>query len=173
LQELVEAAAREGQLSASAIVEGMLEGEDPADDVALLVVEALEVGPLSLDLDAEASQLAGLRRKLRPWLRGQGLDEQESHDVLVAVDEAAANAIEHPRDPRSAVFHVEGDAAADELVIRVSDSGRWREQVERGTRGRGLDFMRKLMADVQIYENDDGTQVVLRRPLPARVSSRA
>jgi PAS domain S-box-containing protein len=168
LLELVEGSAETGSASAAALVDGMLEGEDPVDDVALLVVESLPTPPLSLELESDPSQLAVLRGELRPWLLAHGLAEQELHDVLVAVGEAASNAIEHPRDAQSAVFRVEGSASGDELVIRVSDSGRWREQVEKGSRGRGLSLMRSLMGDVQIVENDAGTEVVLRCGLPAR-----
>ena len=172
LRGLVEDAAREAWPSA-ALVDVMLEGEGPADDVALLVVDALAPGPFSIELDSDPSQLAVLRRKLRPWLRAHGLDEQDAHDVLVAVDEASSNAIEHPRDPHRPVFRVEARVEGDELVFRVSDSGLWREAVENASRGRGLAFMRSLMARVEILENRTGTEVVLRRALPARVSSDA
>ena len=170
LLELVHKPAGTGSKRAAGLVHEMLEGEDPVDDVALLVVESLPTPPLSLDLESDPSQLAVLREELRPWLRAHGLDEQESQDVLVAVGEAASNAIEHPRDAQSAVIRVEGNVSGDELVIRVSDSGRWREQVEAGSRGRGLSLMQSLMGDVQIVESDAGTEVVLRRGLPARVS---
>jgi PAS domain S-box-containing protein len=170
LLELVGESIRSGSADAEALVSAMLEGEGPADDVAVLVVEALAAPPLSLELPADPSQLAVLRGELRPWLRSHGLTEQESHDVLVAVDEAASNAIEHPLDPRSGLFHVEGRVHGEELVVRVSDSGRWREQTGPTDRGRGLSFMRRLMSDVEIVESDGGTEVLLRRGLPARVS---
>jgi serine phosphatase RsbU (regulator of sigma subunit) len=60
-----------GSADAEALVERMLEGEGPADDVAVLVVELLGTGPLALELEAEPSQLAVLREELRPWLRSQ------------------------------------------------------------------------------------------------------
>jgi anti-sigma regulatory factor (Ser/Thr protein kinase) len=141
----------------------MLEAEVPLDDVAVLVVETDGSRPLFLELPTEATQLAVLRRELRPWLRSQGVDEEACHDVVIAVGEAASNAIEHPRDPRSAVFRVEGHVRRGEVVIRVSDSGRWREQSLPTDRGRGLAFMRRLMSDVVIVERDEGTEVVLRR----------
>jgi anti-sigma regulatory factor (Ser/Thr protein kinase) len=154
-----------GSADAEALVERMLDGDGPADDVAVLVVEVLGTGPLALELLAEPSQLAVLRDELRPWLRSQGLDDATCHDVIVAVDEAASNAVEHPRDPQSAMFRVEGHVDGDELVIRISDSGRWREQTSPTDRGRGLFFMRELMSDVEIREGDGGTEVVLRRGL--------
>jgi PAS domain S-box-containing protein len=157
-----------GSADAEALVERMLGGEGPADDVAVLVVESLGTRPLALELAAEPSQLVVLRDELRPWLRSYGLDEATCHEVLVATGEAAANAIEHPHDPQSTVFRVECHVDADELVIRIFDSGRWREQSLPTDRGRGLFFMRELMSDVEIRERDEGTEVVLRRGLRSR-----
>lgn len=124
-------------------------------------------GTFSLELPTDPAQLAVLRNELRPWLRSQGLDEGAAHDVLVATGEAASNAIEHPRDPRNAVFRVEGRLDEGELVIRVSDSGSWREPLLPSARGRGLTFMRQLVSDVEVVESDGGTAVVLRQALRA------
>ena len=121
--------------------------------------------PFSLVLPTDASQLAVLRSELGPWLRLQGLDERAAHDVLVATGEAASNAIEHPCDPRNAVFRVEGRVDDGELVIRVSDSGRWRGPSLLSRRGRGLAFMRGLVSDVEVVESGRGTDVVLRQHL--------
>ena len=127
-----------GSARAEALVTAMLLGRDgPADDVAVLVVEVEAAEPFSLELPTEPTQLAVLRDELRPWLRSHGLDEQAVRDVLVAIGEAATNAIEHPRDSTKAVFRVEGRLGDGELVVRVSDSGRWREPSLPTDRGRG------------------------------------
>jgi PAS domain S-box-containing protein len=171
LARLLEVAAESiasGSADAEALVERMLGGEGPADDVAVLVVQLLGAGPLALELAAEPSQLAVLRDELRPWLRSQGLDEETCQDVIVAVVEAASNAIEHPHDPRSPVFRVEGRVDGEELVVRIFDSGRWREPSLWTDRGRGLFFMGELMSNVEIREGDAGTEVVLRRGLGTR-----
>lgn len=132
----------------------------------------VSAGRFSLELPTEPEQLAVLRSELRPWLSAHGLDERTAQDVLVATGEAASNAIEHPRDPRNQVFRVEGQVADGQLVIRVSDSGRWRQPSLPSERGRGLPFMRKLVSDVEVVESDGGTAVVLRQALPARAASR-
>jgi anti-sigma regulatory factor (Ser/Thr protein kinase) len=67
------------------------------------------------------------------------------------------------------VFRVEGRVDDGELVIRVSDSGRWREPSLPSVRGRGLTFMRRLVSDVEVVESDDGTAVVLRQALRASI----
>ena len=148
---------------AEALVRRMLGDEGPADDVAVLVVDAEDARPFALELPAEPAQLAVLRRELRPWLRAQGLDERVAHDLLVAIGEAASNAVEHPRDPQDGRFRVEGRHADGELVVRVLDSGRWREQSLPTARGRGLSFMRTLASEVEVVESEGGTEIVLRQ----------
>jgi PAS domain S-box-containing protein len=170
LREVVSGAVEPGSVDAEVLAGRMLADEGPADDVALLVVDVEPTQPFSAELPTDATQLAVLRARLRPWLRSQGLDEQTSHDVLVAVGEAAANAIEHPREPQGAVFHVDGRVEHGDLVIRVSDTGRWREPSLPTERGRGLSFMRRLMSDVEVHDNERGTEIVLRRNLRVRAA---
>ena len=172
LRELAADEVVSGSARAEALVTEMLGREGPADDVAVLVVEIDEARPFSLELTTEPTQLAVLRDELRPWLRSQGLDEPAARDLLVAIGEAATNAIEHPRDSTKALFRVEGRLGDGELVVRVSDSGRWREPSLPTDRGRGLAFMRKLVSDVEVVESDGGTAVVLRQDLRDRSRER-
>jgi anti-sigma regulatory factor (Ser/Thr protein kinase) len=54
--------------------------------------------------------------------------------------------------------------AGGELVATVRDSGSWRDR--RGEhRGRGLSIIEKLMDDVNVAAEDDGTVVTMRRRL--------
>jgi anti-sigma regulatory factor (Ser/Thr protein kinase) len=99
-------------------------------------------------------------------------DEPAARDLLVAIGEAATDAIEHPRDSTKALFRVEGRLGDGELVVRVSDSGRWCEPSLPTDRGRGLAFMRKLVSDVEVVESDGGTAVVLRQDLRDRSRER-
>jgi anti-sigma regulatory factor (Ser/Thr protein kinase) len=133
---------------------------------AAALAELASPPALSLQLPAEPGQLAVLRRELRPWLRAYGLDEHARNDVLVAVGEAAANAIEHPHDPRHPSFVVAARVEGDELVVLVSDSGEWREPSRPTERGRGVPFMRELMSEVVVRKGASGTEVTLRRRLP-------
>ena len=114
---------------------------------------------------AEPARLATLRRELRTWLSGRGVDGAVIADVLVAATEAASNAMEHAYgndDSRTVV--VEGLVGAD-LVLTVRDRGRWTGQVRRHERGRGLPLMRSLMDRVEIEPSDQGTIVRMRRSL--------
>jgi anti-sigma regulatory factor (Ser/Thr protein kinase) len=132
---------------------------------------ALRLTPVAADrlvlrLPAEPAVLSSLRRTLRRWLEGLGALEEEVYDVLVAVTEAAANAIEHAYGPVDASFDVEAEAAdsGDEVTVVIRDQGRWRPP--RGhNRGRGTLLMQELMDHFEVTTSEQGTEVRMRRRL--------
>jgi serine phosphatase RsbU (regulator of sigma subunit)/anti-sigma regulatory factor (Ser/Thr protein kinase) len=166
----VEAAAAAGS-PPDALLDGLLRALVPAkggeDDVAALAVQLtpLSADRLALRLPAEPPVLASLRRTLRQWLEALGAGELEVYDVLVAVTEAAANAVEHAYGPVDASFDVEVTATDDgEVLVVVRDQGRWRPP--RGhNRGRGTLLMQELMDDFEVKTGDEGTEVRMRRRL--------
>jgi anti-sigma regulatory factor (Ser/Thr protein kinase) len=83
--------------------------------------------------------------------------------VLVAVTEAAANAIEHAYGPVDAAFDVQAEAGDDgEVTVVVADQGRWRPP--RGhNRGRGTLLMQELMDHFEVTSGEEGTVVTMRR----------
>jgi anti-sigma regulatory factor (Ser/Thr protein kinase) len=101
---------------------------NPPDDVALLALRlpSDRSEPLRLRLDAEANSLAPMRRALRDWLGAVGANEDEAYDILVAVGEAAANAIEHAYGPAPAHFEIDADLDGETVAITVRDEGIWR-----------------------------------------------
>jgi serine phosphatase RsbU (regulator of sigma subunit)/anti-sigma regulatory factor (Ser/Thr protein kinase) len=143
---------------------------DRHDDVALL---AARIEPVPERLTgrwpAERSVLAGVRQLLRRWLETRGASANEIYDIVVACQEACANAIEHAYRPGRHSFEL--DAAYDDGRVRVTirDEGKWRPP--RGThRGRGVMMMRGLMDAVHIEHTDAGTTVVLERMLEAQAA---
>ena len=90
-----------------------------------------------------------------------GLDDGACYDVKLAMSEAVTNAIQHgstsPDDPISILVLAEGP----ELVFEVLDTGRFMPRVltrgELEESGRGLEFIRVLMDDVDLRPTDDGT----------------
>jgi anti-sigma regulatory factor (Ser/Thr protein kinase) len=134
------------------------------DDVAVLVARRTDSERLELRVAAVPDSLASMRRSLRTWLLGVGADEELTYDVLVAVGEAAANAVEHAYGPVDNEFVLAAETDGDDAVFTVVDRGRWR--ATRGSnRGRGLSLMRELMDDVQVDSGERGTVVTLRRRL--------
>jgi len=89
-----------------------------------------------------------------------GLDGAACYDVKLAMSEAVTNAIQHgsssPSDPIKIGIAAEGRA----LIFEVFDTGRFRPRVMRGElseSGRGLEFMRVLMDEVDLRPGDGGT----------------
>ena len=151
------------------VVEQMVP-DAPADDVAFI---AARVPPLADHMvtrwRAEAVSLASIRHLLRRWLRRAGAGDDETYDVVVACQEACANAVEHAYAPGPAGFELELVHADGLIRLMIRDQGRWRPP--RGeNRGRGLPLMHALMDEVAIRETRAGTEVELVRTL-ARVAA--
>jgi PAS domain S-box-containing protein len=150
------------------VINAVLGEGGPGDDVALLAVRPLPAASdrVSLTLAAEPASLAGLRRRLARFLHATGASEMEQYEVTLTICEAAGNAIEHAYGPGDATYEVEVAFASGELVATVRDHGSWRER--RGEhRGRGLSIIEKLMDDVQVTAEAEGTAVTMRRRLAA------
>jgi serine phosphatase RsbU (regulator of sigma subunit)/anti-sigma regulatory factor (Ser/Thr protein kinase) len=137
------------------------------DDIALLAVESVALGPaMCLTLDAHPGVLSPLRRTLERWLAEQGFGANERFDVTLAASEAAGNAIEHAYGAREATFTVECERGPEDVRISVCDRGRWRDSSPYG-RGRGLAIMRALVDSLEIDREGEGTTVNLTKRLPA------
>jgi len=90
-----------------------------------------------------------------------GLDGDACYDVKLAMSEAVTDAIQHgsssPADPIRIAVAAEGHA----LVFEVHDTGRFVPRVVRrgelSESGRGLEFMRVLMDEVDLRPGHSGT----------------
>ncbi|MGH2763604.1 MAG: ATP-binding protein [Thermoleophilaceae bacterium] len=98
-----------------------------------------------------------------------GFDEDARYQVRLALSEAVTNAIQHgsssPDDPVRIVVAEESGA----LVFEVVDTGRFVPRVtRRGTMpesGRGLEFMRLMMDEVDLRPGIGGTLLRLAKRL--------
>jgi anti-anti-sigma factor len=142
------------------------------DDVALLAlrVSAASGRHFTAAIAPVAEQLAALRGDLRAWLADAGATASEAGDLLIAVGEACANAIEHAGAARDSAIDVRGRLVGRDVVLRVRDRGCWRRAAARTERGHGLRLMRVLMDDINIVSGSDGTRVELRRRLASRAA---
>lgn len=120
-----------------------------------------------ITLPADPAQLHGLRARLRRSLAGLSLERRD--EVLLAVAEAAANAVEHAYlGDRTGVIEVSLWTESDALCVQVRDNGRWREppRPPRPTgHGLGIPLMHRLINCVLIHHDRHGTQVLLRHPI--------
>jgi serine phosphatase RsbU (regulator of sigma subunit)/anti-sigma regulatory factor (Ser/Thr protein kinase) len=160
-------ALRDGPRAGAALADHLLASGERAtdDDVALLVVHLQhELAPLMLRLPAHPSELRLARNALGQWLRRAGLASEARDELVLAANEALANAIEHAYGPGDAEVAVDAEVGDQEVVVRVRDFGRWRPARDLGG-GRGLDLMRHLTDDVSVETTDRGTEVLMRRHL--------
>jgi anti-sigma regulatory factor (Ser/Thr protein kinase) len=105
-------------------------------------------------------------------------------DVLLAISEAANNAIAHAYGVADGTFHVELALDGEDVVAEVRDEGTWRRRLRReggpaqpddalsddpavigpgGPGGRGIQLIRGTMDDVKIDRTAGGTTVLMRR----------
>ncbi len=123
---------------------------------------------------ADAHSAAVTRAEFGMWLdRHFTLGAERSNDLLLAVNEALANAAEFAYVGASQRGTVDLSAAydddADTLVVTVNDHGRWRPTRPEPTavprrpqiRGRGIPLMRALADRVTIDRTPQGTHVTL------------
>ena len=124
--------------------------------------------PREHSISADVSRLKEARDFAERAAREFGLSDDDSYQVKLAISEAVTNAIQHgsssPTDPIRIVVAEESGA----LVFEVIDTGRFRPRVRRGVlpeSGRGLEFMRLLMDEVDLRPGLTGTLLrISKRP---------
>jgi anti-sigma regulatory factor (Ser/Thr protein kinase) len=124
--------------------------------------------PLSIRLPAVPASLAVIRDGLRGWLPTAAVDAAIAGDVLLAVGEAASNAVEHAvRDaPGNVTLEVTARSTGTGLALTVKDNGRWHAPPgPRGHRGSGSRLMKALVDTVTITPSPQGTTVEMRKEL--------
>jgi PAS domain S-box-containing protein len=152
-----------------AVLDDLTEHGHAADDIAVIAARLMPA-PLHQRLPADPAQLAVVRRTVRQWAASAGLGDDLSEDLLLAMGEAAANAVEHAyRDGASGDWYYEvarrGDGSLDVLV---QDWGSWRPPpADPGFRGRGVEFVRHLADEVSFERGVTGTTVRFRLGVPA------
>ncbi|HOW43415.1 MAG TPA: ATP-binding protein [Candidatus Omnitrophota bacterium] len=106
-------------------------------------------------------------------IRALGCQEEDAFNIRLALEEALTNAIRHGNasDPRRQVsVHIEADSR--QVAMDVHDQGKGfdflhlpdptrREYVNRPS-GRGVFLMRKLMDEVEFYDQGSGVRMVKR-----------
>jgi GAF domain-containing protein/anti-sigma regulatory factor (Ser/Thr protein kinase) len=145
------------------ILQRLVDPSEQRDDIALLAarVERLSSERFFHRIQ-HADDLAGLRQAARAWLEGQAIATADATDVVLALSEAAANAVEHGH--AGAAMPVDVTLALSEGVVTgvVRDHGRWRTPRDHPDRGRGLAIMRAVSDAVEV-DRRDGTTLSFRR----------
>jgi anti-sigma regulatory factor (Ser/Thr protein kinase) len=123
-----------------------------------------------VDVTAVAESAARVRNEFSHWLHGNlTLDSVKASDVLLAVNEALANAAEFAyvdfSQPGVMHLHADYDRSAAILTVTIADQGNWRScepPINDPARGRGIPLMRALSDRAVIDSSSAGTQVQLQ-----------
>jgi serine/threonine-protein kinase RsbW len=118
---------------------------------------------------ADPESAAQIRREFSDWLRRYfTLDATKLSDVVLAVNEAMANAAEfaYGAVKRAGRMDVQAhcDRSADTLTVTVTDQGSWRSAdaaPKELKRGRGIPLMHALADRVTVDSSATGTRVRL------------
>lgn len=122
-----------------------------------------------MDAVADPVSAAVIRREFSDWLgRYFTLDATKSSDMVLAVNEAMANAAEfaYLAATRPGTMHVQADydGRAATLTVTVTDQGAWRSGnhvPKRVSRGRGIPLMQALADRATVDSSPTGTRVCL------------
>jgi anti-sigma regulatory factor (Ser/Thr protein kinase) len=98
-----------------------------------------------------------------------GFDEEVRYQVKLAMSEAVTNAIQHGSASSRDEIRILAVEESGALVFEVVDTGRFRPRVTRRGElpesGRGLEFMRRLMDEVDLRPTTYGTLLrFVKRP---------
>ena len=109
---------------------------------------------------ARASQLGVVRRLLTAWLEAAGTPPDDIAPTVLAVSEAASNAIEHAYGPSEGWFELDASLVPVEagrpgplLTVTVRDGGRWRNKPP-GEGGLGIGLMARLMDEFETRRSE-------------------
>ena len=125
---------------------------------------------LFLALPAALTAAAEVRALLGAWLTTHGWPPEAQEDLVLAVNEAVSNSVEHGYGMRPGVsgrpglVEVAAERLADRCVeITVRDHGGWRPApLLRDHRRHGIPIMKACSAECVIEGTPSGTTVVLR-----------
>jgi PAS domain S-box-containing protein len=141
------------------------------DDVAMVIYRHLPT-QLRIESDAVAEQLFNVRHRLAAWLRTAEVPDGLAADIVLVVNEACTNCVEHAyRGHRAEAMLVEAKVVDGHIQARVTDTGSWKTPAtDPGNSGRGLVLMRTLSDTMELHSTPTGTTVDITFRVPAQAS---
>ena len=123
---------------------------------------------ITVTLPATPDNLAVFRGRLRDWLAQARVNPECRADVLLAVGEATANAVEHSvvGADHPVTLEVTASLCGKLLSLTVSDDGCWKPAAAtQGYRGHGMHLINALVDSVELTATADGTTVHMLKEL--------
>jgi PAS domain S-box-containing protein len=138
------------------------------DDIAIVVYRR-PYPPLLIHQIVNADQLGVIRHQLAGWLQGAGVAEERVADIVLAVNEAVANSIEHGyRGRKLGKVRVNGENDGAHVHLKIIDKGKWKPAAaDPGVRGRGLQLIRAVSNWLELDCTPKGTAVSMSFNLTA------
>ena len=149
------------------VLERIVGDHERDDDIAVLAtrVFALAPRPFELRLPGDIGSLEVVRDALRVWLEGTPADRAESEQIVLAVWETCANAVEHGHADDAHDLRVHATLEDHRVEVVVEDGGRWKESVQLPDRGLGLKLIRSVSSSVDVAVGEAGTRVTIEKLL--------
>ncbi|HTY34327.1 SpoIIE family protein phosphatase [Mycobacterium sp.] len=143
------------------------------DDVAMVIYRHLPT-QLRIESEAFAGQLVKVRHRLAAWLHTADVPEALAADIVLVVNEACTNCVEHAyRGHRIGTMLLEAEVADGQVRTRITDAGSWKAPAtDPGNSGRGLVLMRALSETMELQNTAAGTTVDITFHVPAAGSDR-
>jgi PAS domain S-box-containing protein len=167
IARVVEVMAQTIELPIDAVADAMLDKLAPKvgydDDVAIVLYRHPGCA-LLIENEAIPARLADVRHELAEWLRSAGVPDSLVADIVLVVNEACSNSVEHGyRGQDPGTMHIEATLDDRQVAVKIADSGSWKTPpADPGTRGRGLLLMRALSNHVELEGTAEGTTVGMR-----------
>ncbi len=127
----------------------------------------------TLELPAKSWRLGELREFCQGILRPHDLEAKICHQVILAIDEAAANIIEHAypsKNYEGSTFQLQIEVGEDNIRVELRDHGlafnppllsrSEMNQVTLSKRGYGLKLIQKIMDEVQYDRTGQGENIL-------------
>jgi GAF domain-containing protein/anti-sigma regulatory factor (Ser/Thr protein kinase) len=147
------------------LVDDLCPMPEQGDDVVIVALRASPVAgrPFRRIFPASSAELRSVRAAARHWLDARSIGSRDRDDIVLALGEACANAVEHAYEDKPGDVEVGIASIDEELVLHVRDFGSWRSVPNTDPdRGRGYLIMRALSSGVEVESGPRGTTVTMR-----------
>lgn len=137
------------------------------DDVAMVIYRHQQ-SPLRIETAATADQLVRIRHRLADWLGAAGITGELAADIVLVVNEACTNCVEHAyRGFVAGTMVLDARLGEGEVHTRITDYGSWKTPAANPVNsGRGLPLMKALSQALELQTSATGTvaDITFRRP---------
>lgn len=128
-----------------------------------------ETNLFSIDISGRTGHVSAVRRAIRLLGKGEGLTDEATSDLCLAVGEAVTNAVEHGRKDER--IQVRAKRNASDVIIYIENHGDFTPPTEIGMptsdaeHGRGLALIHALADGVSFISESGRTTVCIRKML--------